>query len=67
MNKLVQIEAFICWWEAFKVWSKCTKNAENQLFKCAQDKLGDLMLAKDPWLKLKSENYDVIDVISHCN
>ena len=50
--------AFICRWEAFKIGSNISnQNASIQLFQCAQDKLGDLMLASDPRLMAKSESY----------
>ena len=50
--------AFIRRWEAFKIGSNIgSENAGIQLFQCAQDKLGDLMLANDPRLLTKTENY----------
>ena len=50
--------ALICRWEAFKIGSNISsQNASIQLFQCAHDKLGDLMLANDPRLMAKSEEY----------
>ena len=50
--------AFIRRWEAFNIGSNIiNQNASIQLFQCAQDKLGDLMLASDPRLMAKSESY----------
>ena len=34
-----------------------SQNASIELFQCAHDKLGDLMLANDPRLTAKSEEY----------
>ena len=50
--------AFIRRWEAFKIYSNISNyNAIIQLFQCAHDKLGDLMLANDPRFMAKSEYY----------
>ena len=49
---------FIRRWEAFKIGLGISnQNASIQLFQCAQDKLGDLMLVSDPRLMAKSESY----------
>ena len=49
---------FTCRWDAFKIGSKISsQNASIQLFPCAHDKLGDLMLANDPRLVAKSDEY----------
>ena len=48
---------FIRRWEAFKIGSNISsQNASIQLFQCAHDKLGDLMLANYPKLMAKSES-----------
>ena len=48
--------AFIRRWEALKTGSCISnQNASIQLFQCAHDKLGNLMLANDPKLMAKSE------------
>ena len=51
---------FACKWKAFKIGSYISsQNASIQLFQCAHDKLGDLMLANEPRLMAKSEDYVV--------
>ena len=50
--------AFIRRWELFKTRSNISsQNASIQLFQCAHDKLGDLMLTNDPRLMAKSDKY----------
>ena len=50
--------AIIRRWEAFKTGSNISsQNASIQLFQCAHDKLGDLMLANDPRLMAKLKEY----------
>ena len=45
-------------WEACKIGLNISNNnASKQLFQCAHDKLGDFMLANDPRLMAKSEEY----------
>ena len=52
--------AFVSRWEAFKIGANIiSRNGSIRLFQCAHEKFGDLMLANDPRLMAKSEEYVV--------
>ena len=49
---------YFCKWETFKICSNISsQNASKQLFQRTHDKLSDLILANDPRLMAKSEDY----------
>ena len=52
-------------WKAFKTDSNISgQNASIQLFQCVHNKLGDLMLANDPRLMVKSEEAKLMESVA---